>query len=126
MINAIVDPETISIEDRTRQLREWEESRKGERFQIVFTLILTFFSSFSLASFTYWAVSHWAGSFFAASASVISAMILLFAWLAIYLQTWGSYVERRLEDIESKIDGRFPSYYTREDFQSFVHQPLHE
>ena len=126
MIGAIVDPGTLSVQDRTQQLRGWEESRKRERFQVVFTLFPTFFSSFALASITYWAVRHWSDSFFAASASVISALIPLFAWLASYLQTWGSYVERRLEDIESKIDGRHPYYYTQEDLGSFAHQPLHE
>ncbi len=53
-------------------------------------------------------------------------MFPLWLCLASYLQTWGSYVERRIEDLEAKIDGRLPSYYMVEDDDKFADQPLHQ
>lgn len=118
--------QTLTPEERAGQLREWEEGRKIERFQILYTVLLSFLTSFFIASAIYAICRHWFGPPFASVCALIAAMVPLAVWLATYLQTWGSYVERLLEDIESKIDGRYPSYYHREDNCSFDRQPLHE
>lgn len=121
-----MEPGTLSIEDRKSQLIQWEKDRKHERSAVTFPVMYSFVTSFFLAIAIYSITVHWLNASLATVASIIAALIPLFYWLAAYLQTWGSYVERRLEDIEAKIDGRSPAYYIHEDYTSFRRQPLHE
>jgi len=118
--------ETLTTKERKTQLEKWEKDRKGERIAVLFPMLISFPTAFFLAIACYELAKHWVSDTFAAGLSVIAGLVPLFFWLTTYLQTWGSYVERRLEDIEAKIDGRVPLYYVREDETSFCRQPLHE
>jgi hypothetical protein len=118
--------ETHSTQERKAQLEKWEKDRKQERIAVLFPVLISFFTAFCLADGCYELAKHWVSNSLAAGLSVIAGLMPLFYWLATYLQTWGSYVERRLEDIEAKIDGRVPLYYVSEDGTTFCRQPLHE
>ncbi len=118
--------ETLTAKERSTQLEKWERDRKGERISVLFPVLISFPTAFCFAIACYGLARHWVGDSLAAGLSVIAALMPLFLWLATYLQTWGSYVERRLEDIEAKVDGRAPSYFAKEDGTSFCRQPLHE
>jgi hypothetical protein len=121
-------PQTLTVAERAQQLKSWEAGRKTERSMVVYTLCLAFPFCFCFADLVYSILTHWhwCSIPFAAVCALIAATCPLALWFARWLQTWASYVERRLEDIEAKIDGRSPSYYTSEGDSSFSSQPLHE
>jgi hypothetical protein len=64
--------------------------------------------------------SVWRITVLYAGAAYLAGTVI--AWLRI----WGSYVERRLEEIEARINGDYPAYYTKESPDRIRRNGLHE
>ena len=115
----------LTPQERKSQLDAWEAGRKTERSHVVLTMWMTFPTCLIVASLTYWIATRFIKGMSADALATAVGVFPLWLWLARYLQTWGSFIERRIEDIEAKIDGRSPEYYISENHAKFSEQPLH-
>jgi hypothetical protein len=113
---------------RSEQLKEWERSRRSER---------------TMDAMAYWwraiigvaiAASAWKGvdSFGLASPDVwrFAIALLTVAYivgrLILWLRTEGSYLERRLAEVEALIANETPQYYTSGGLVDYERNPLYE
>jgi hypothetical protein len=116
------------LEGRTHELKEWNEHRKSEVLLdlwrhaerclpgLIGTVLLWKLLDYLSVSDR----SVWRIIVVYAGAAYLAGTVI--AWLRI----WGSYVERRLEEIEARINGDYPTYYSQESPDRILRNGLHE
>ncbi|MGA3131527.1 MAG: hypothetical protein ABSD59_12045 [Terracidiphilus sp.] len=58
---------------------------------------------------------------------LVSVLIVyLLGRILVWLRLWGAYVERRLEDVEARIQGDDPIYYCDDSTSRLLRNGLHE
>lgn len=116
------------IDARKRELEGWERSRRNEVF---LDLRAHFWRSAIgvIAALTVWqALNHFSVKplspwrFLVVSALAVYLLGVILFWLRI----WGAYIERRLEEIEARIQGDEPSYYQVESTTRLLRNGLHD
>jgi hypothetical protein len=111
------------MSDRSQELREWEKSRKGELWLDTIAHWTRSSGGLFVGAFL-WEVSdqfHWAAWW--KFALVFGAGIYLTSKVITWLRLGGSYIERRLTEIEARIVNTKP-YYGGGDLESFDCNPL--
>ena len=119
-------PQTFNHEERRHQLESWQAGRRTEVGSVVRSFILATFLSCIVFGSVYSLCHHFFSEGYSLGVAVIISFAVLIIQTMVWLQTWGSYIERRLEDIEAKIEGRTPIYYTQHNNGDFSKQPLYE
>lgn len=116
------------IEARSGQLHDWEQSRIHE---------------VHLDLYAHWnrsipgvlaGTGIWAGLNYLSVSSLSPWRFLLVSVLIVYLsgpiivwlRLWGAYVERRLEEIEARIQGDNPIYYCDDSTSRLLYNGLHK
>ena len=116
------------LEGRAHELKQWSEHRKSEvaidlwgHAQRCLPGLAGILLLWKLLD--YFAVSDksaWRVLVLYAGAAYLAGTLI--AWLRI----WGAYIERRLEEIEARVNGDYPSYYTNESPDRILRNGLHE
>ncbi|HEY6414257.1 MAG TPA: hypothetical protein VIX42_11260 [Edaphobacter sp.] len=119
-------PHTLSNEERKQQLEGWQASRRGEVSSVVWSFLLTVFTSCIVFVSVYGLCRHFFGEVYSVGVAAMLSIVPLVIRIAVWLQTWGSYIERRLEEIEAKIEGRSPVYYMQHDDGDFSKHTLYD
>lgn len=119
-------PQTFTYEERRNQLEGWQANRRTEVGSVVWSFIFTTFVSCMVFGSVYSLCHHFFSEGYSLGVAVVISVASLIIQTMVWLKTWGSYIERRLEDIEAKIEGRTPIYYTQHNDGDFSKHPLHE
>jgi hypothetical protein len=116
------------LQGRSYELQEWDKNRKAELFLdlwahfwrcsaglVVAVSIWQLLNYLKLSD-----MSGWRFALFYSCAAYIARTVI------VWLRLWGSYIERRLEEMEARINGDWPSCYAKEAPDRVFRNGLHE
>ena len=119
---------TETLQNRSSELQKWERHRQNEvsldlfahyyRLARVLIPIVTLFAVlcyFKVPGLLFWGFTL-----------AVFALVWCSAMLVVWLRLEGAFIERRLEEIEARLQGDYPTYYTKEDPYRLEHNGLHE
>ena len=119
---------TETLQNRSAELQEWERNRQNEvsldlfahywrlaRVLIPIVILFAVVCYFKVPGLLFWGFTF-----------AVIALARCSATLVIWLRLEGAFIERRLEEIEARLQGDYPTYYTRESPYRLEHNGLHE
>jgi hypothetical protein len=119
---------TETLQNRSTELQEWERKRQNEvsldlfahyyrlaRGLIPIVILFAVLCYFEVPGLLFWGFTL-----------AVIALVWCSAMLVIWLRLEGAFIERRLEEIEARLQGDYPTYYTRESPDRLEHNGLHE
>lgn len=112
---------------RQEQLQEWERSRLSELRLDLFAHYWRSIAGLLVTSWAWWAVDRfelWHAGMLKYAIAFCGGMYLT-GRVIVWLRLWGSYIERRLIEIEALIGNERPSYFDSGDIISFDDNPLY-
>ena len=120
-----------TVESSPRQahkalLAEWERNRRNEVWVDLYAHFWRCAGGLSIGSTLWWAIDYFSLSPAWHLVLAYCALAYIAGTIIIWLRLEGSYLERRLENIEAAIHGDEPTYYTRETHHRWANNGLHE
>jgi hypothetical protein len=119
---------TETLQNRAAELQEWERKRQNEvsldlfahycrlaRVLIPIVILFAVLCYFKVPGLLFWCFTL-----------AVIALARCSATLIIWLRLEGAFIERRLEEIEARLQGDYPTYYTKESPDRLERNGLHE
>ncbi len=117
-----------TLENRSVELEGWERKRRNEvsldlfahycrlaRVLIPIVILFPVLCYFKVPWLLFWGFTL-----------AVIALARCSATLIVWLRLEGAFIERRLEEIEARVQGDYPTYYSRETPDRLKHNGLHE